>query len=149
MTSVRLATAPPACLFTLETDQWTAPFWGAAAEHRLVAPRCGDCGTFRMPPTPFCPACHSQRLEWPVLSGKGTLYSYTVVDRAIIPEMEPSLPYVPAVVELSEAGHVRLISNVIDVALAELRVGLALRVAWVDRDDGIALPCFRPDDGER
>ena len=41
---------PPADLIHLTPDVWTEPFWAAAAEHRLVVPRCTRCGTFRFPP---------------------------------------------------------------------------------------------------
>lgn len=138
----RIARPPAEQLFQLTTDQWTKPFWDAAAQHRLVAPRCRQCGTFRMPPTPFCPVCLSQELDWPELSGRGTLYSYTIVNRAIIPEMEGSLPYVPALVELPDAGGMRLITNVIGVTIGSLKVGAALKVVWNDRSDGFTVPCF-------
>ena len=95
------AKRPPPELFKLSTNAWTQPFWDAAANHTLVAARCAHCGHFRMPPTPFCPRCQSQRIDWPVLSGRGEVYSYTVVERAILPGMEPHLPYVPAIITLS------------------------------------------------
>lgn len=137
-----MAKRPPEALFTLDTDQWTAPFWTAAAERRLTAPRCAACGTFRMPPTPFCPACRSQSLDWPTLSGKGVLYSYTVVTRAIVPEMEEAIPYVPALVTLPDAGGVRLITNVVETCIDDLRIDAELRVTFHERQDGTVLPFF-------
>ena len=68
-----------------------------------------------MPPTPFCPICHSQVLLWEPLSGRGAVFSYTIVAHAILPEMQSHLPYVPAVISLEGADGVRLISNVVDV----------------------------------
>ena len=138
-----ISKAPPPELFTLTTDQWTKPFWEAAAAHRLVAPKCGCCSTFRMPPTPFCPNCLSQELEWPELSGQGVLYSYTIVARAIIPEMAAHLPYVPALVELPDAGGVRLITNIVGAPLDALEIGCPVQVVWDDRPDGVSIPCFR------
>lgn len=137
-----LPKAPPEALFTLETDQWTAPFWQAAAEGWLTAPCCADCGTFRMPPTPFCPVCRSQNLRWPRLSGEGRLYSFTVVARAIMPEMEPSIPYVPALVTLPDAGGVRLITNIVGTAIEDLRLDAPVRVVFHERSDGVVLPLF-------
>lgn len=99
-----------------------------------------------MPPTPFCPECRSQDVDWPDLPGTGTLFSYTVVRRAITPGMEGHLPYVPALVDLDGAPGARLISNVTGCQLSELRVGLPLRVTWRDRTDGIVLPEFRTCD---
>jgi uncharacterized protein len=141
-----LAKSPPASLFTLVTDVWTKPFWDAARERRLVAPRCGVCGTFRMPPSPFCPSCQSQQIEWITLSGRGTVYSHSAVTRAIVPEMEPCLPYITAVVELADAGGARLVTNVIDVPIDAVRIGMPVRVAWDDLGNGVVVPRFRCDE---
>lgn len=142
---MRIARRPPPELFKLSVNAWTAPFWEAARRHQLVAACCADCGRFRMPPTPFCPHCQSQRLEWPVLPGTGTLYSYTVVERAILPGMDAHLPYVPAVVSLDGAQDARLITNLVDLAIEDIRIGMALRVVWDAQPDGSAVvPRFAP-----
>jgi uncharacterized OB-fold protein len=137
-----IAKAPPEALFTLSTDQWTEPFWRAASERRLTAAQCAGCGTFRMPPTPFCPECLSQQIDWPSLSGEGTVFSYTVVRRAITPEMEGALPYVPALVDLDGAPGARLITTIVDVPVEAVRVGARVRVVWIERTDGVVIPCF-------
>jgi uncharacterized OB-fold protein len=140
-----LAKRPPPELFKLSTNHWTQPFWDATARHELVAAQCTDCGSFRLPPTPFCPCCQSQRITWTVLSGHGTVYSYTIVERAIFAGMDAHLPYVPAVIALEGAGGARLISNVVDVEVADLHVGMAVQVVWDDvSDQGVAVPRFRP-----
>lgn len=144
--SAAIAKAPPTGLFRLTTDQWTKPFWDAAREHRLVGAACADCGRFRMPPTPFCPHCRSQRIDWRELSGRGILYSYTIVARAIMPEMADSIPYVPALVDLPDAPGTRLITNVVGSPLDRLRIGAPLRVTWLDTDDGVTIPMFTLED---
>jgi uncharacterized OB-fold protein len=138
-----IAKRPPPELFKLSTNAWTKPFWDATTRHVLVAAQCPDCGSFRMPPTPFCPCCQSQRISWTHLSGRGEVYSYTIVERAIMPGMGDHLPYVPAVITLEGAGGVRLISNVVDVDVTDVRVGMAVRVVWDDVADGaVAVPRF-------
>lgn len=134
--------APPAQLFRLVVDQWTQPFWDACREHRLVFPRCADCAIMRFPPGPFCPGCQSQRVEWTDLPGTGVIYSYTVVLRSITPEMDDSIPYAPAVIELDGAEGQRLISCVVDARLDRIRVGALVRVGWEDRSDGVTVPRF-------
>lgn len=145
MTAI-LSKAPPLSLFKLSVDQWTKPFWDACAQHRLVAARCGACGAFRMPPSPFCPECRSQSLDWPELSGQGIVYSFTIVSRATVPEMEICLPYVPALITLPDAGNVRLVSNIVDAPLDKIEIGAAVHVVWQDGEGGIALPRFRLDE---
>lgn len=139
-----IAKRPPPELFKLSTNRWTQPFWDATARHELVAARCAGCGGFRMPPTPFCPHCQSQAIDWRVLSGRGTVYSYTVVERAILAGMEAHLPYVPAVIELEGAPGVRLISNLVEVELSAIRVGMPVSLVWDDQANGVALPRFVP-----
>ena len=143
-----IARRPPAELFKLATNVWTQAFWDATARHELVAARCADCAAFRMPPTPFCPCCQSQNISWTVLSGRGEVYSYTIVERAILPGMDAHLPYVPAVIALEGAGGARLVSNVVDVRLDALRVGMPVQVVWDDVPQlGVALPRFAPVTG--
>ena len=137
-----IAKRPPPELFKLSTNAWTKPFWDAAARHQLVAAQCAGCGAFRMPPTPFCPHCQSQAIDWRTLSGRGQVYSYTVVERAIIDGMDAHLPYVPAVIELEGAPGVRLISNVVDVEVAHITVGMAVSVVWDEFPGSVCVPRF-------
>jgi len=142
-TRVEIARRPPDRLFTLATDAWTKPFWDAAAAHRLVAPRCGECGAFRMPPTPFCPGCRSQRITWVTLSGEGVIYSYSIVRRGFLPDMQDSLPYVTAVVQLPDADNVRLITNIVDTAVSLIGIDGRVRVVFDDLDGGVTIPRFK------
>ena len=144
----RTSQFPPSGLFTIATSQWTEPFWTAARAHRLVAPRCGACGHVRMPPTPFCPCCRSQQLEWVELSGRGYIFSYTVVTKALMPEMEHAVPYVPAVIELPDADRVRLVSNVVGAPLDRIRIGRAVELLWDDISEDLSVPRFRLADDD-
>lgn len=137
-----IAKQPPHSLFELVTDSWTEPFWAAARERRLTVPHCSECNLSRMPPTPFCPECLSQKLNWPTLSGRGTIYSYTVVSKAIFPGMEDSLPYVPALVTLSDAPNIRLITNIVDVPISAISVGAEVKVVWNCLPDNVVVPRF-------
>lgn len=121
----------------------TLPWWQAAAEHRLVVQRCEACGHMRHPPGPTCSACRSFDMGWQELSGRGTVYTYTVVHRAFVPSLAARLPYVVIVVELEGGGGVRLTTNLVDADPATVRVGMAVEVAWEDMGPGLALPRFR------
>jgi uncharacterized OB-fold protein len=138
----RPAGAPPAELAVLTPDSWTEPFWVAAAEHRLVVPRCQSCGTFRMPPSPFCYVCQSQGIDWVQQTGDGRVYSYTIIHHAVVPLMRDALPYVVVVVELPDAGGVRVVSNLVDSDMAAVEVGMPVRLVWDDVAEGVAIPRF-------
>jgi hypothetical protein len=138
-----IARALPGDHVHIGMDPWTEPFWQAAKEQRLTAARCENCGTFRMPPTPFCPNCQSQKTDWPTLSGKGTVYSFAICNRSPFPGVEDFV-YVPVVVELDDAPGVRLVSNLVDVEPGKVRIGMRISVAWNDISEGWKQPIFKP-----
>jgi uncharacterized OB-fold protein len=119
----------------------TLPFWQAAAEHRLVVQRCNDCGRTRLPPAPLCPACRSSASDWNELSGRGEIYTYTIVHRPVAAGQE--LPFVIAVIALDDAGGVRMISNVVGAAPDDVRIGAPVELVWEDMSAELAVPRFR------
>jgi uncharacterized OB-fold protein len=123
-------------------DGITLPWWQAAAEHRLLVQRCGSCGHSQLPPSPICSECRSEDTGWHEVSGRGELYTYTVVHRPIAAGQE--LPYVIGVISLEGSGGVRMISNIVEVDPESLSVGMPLEVAWEDMSDDLAIPRFRP-----
>ena len=122
----------------------TLPWWQAAAEHRLVAQCCAACGRTRHPPGPLCPRCRAFESVWRELSGRGAVYTYTIVHQPFLRSLADRVPYVVAAIELEDGGGVRLLSNVVGVAPQDVRIGLPVEVVWDDVAPGIALPRFRP-----
>jgi uncharacterized OB-fold protein len=88
----------------------------------------------------MCPNCQS--LEWDTVpsSGKGEVYSFVVPHYPQVPSFE--YPYVVAVVELEEGT--RLITNVVDIDPADVRIGMPVEVRFVAVDDELTLPLFAP-----
>jgi uncharacterized OB-fold protein len=123
-------------------DAVTLPWWQAASEHRLVVQRCTGCGRTRLPPAPICPACRSAEADWKQVSGRGEVYTYTVVHRPIATGQ--TLPFVIAVVALADAGGVRLLSNVVGVEPERVAVGMPVELVWEDMGPELAIPRFRP-----
>jgi len=116
----------------------TQPFWNAAAEGRLLLPRCRACGQHFFRPEVACTHCFATDWQWVQAGGRGTLYSYTVVHRAPAPGFV--VPLVLAVVELQE-GPV-MMSNVVGCAHYALRIGMPLRVRFEQVAPEIHLPRF-------
>jgi uncharacterized protein len=123
----------------LVTDD-SAVFWDAAAGHRLAAQRCGGCGALRHPPRPMCPHCRSLESEASELSGQGTLYSYAVLHHPQNPAFD--YPVLAALVDLDEG--IRLVSNLVDVEPAGIRIGMRLEVTFVPTAGDRSVPVFRP-----
>jgi uncharacterized OB-fold protein len=138
-----IAKLPPILRRHVVTNSWTAPFWNAARAHRLVIPKCGHCATFRMPPTPFCPSCRSQELTWVTAPSGGLLYSYTIVHKTVVDTPDTCLPYVPAVVEIPECGHVRLVTNMFGDRLEDLRIGATVVLHWREISETLTVPVYR------
>jgi uncharacterized OB-fold protein len=136
-----LAQALPGEQVRITTDPSTEPFWEAAKEERLVAPRCGSCGTFRLPPTPFCPNCQSKQVDWVQLSGRATVFSFSVVRG--FPGLE-DIVLVAAVLDLPDAPGARLVSDVIEVDPDDVHIGMEVGVLFSPIADGWKLPLFRP-----
>jgi uncharacterized OB-fold protein len=96
-----------------------------------------------MPPTPFCPSCQSQNTQWVQLPGTGQVYSFAVCTRSPFPDVADFV-YAPVVVELDEAPGVRLVSNLVELAVPDIHIGLRVRVGWNPITNGWKLPIFRP-----
>jgi len=139
-----MAAALPGENVLITMDPTTEPFWQAAKESRLVAPKCSNCGHFRLPPTPFCPECRSREVTWTELSGRGVVFSFAVVHG--FPGL-PDITLVPVVVELPDAPGARLVSNVVAVPVGDVYIGMPLQVVFSPIADGWLLPVFRPADG--
>jgi uncharacterized OB-fold protein len=80
---------------------FTQHFWDAIAQGRLETTICDDCEKLTFPPKTFCPHCWSTRTHWTALSGRGRLYSQTVIHAA--PAIfRDEAPYRVGIVDLEE-----------------------------------------------
>ena len=136
----------PNILTATHATAMTQPFWDAALEDRLVAPKCTKCGTFRMPPSPFCFICQTRDVEWVELPGTGTVYTFTVVRHPLHPDLAAICPYVSGVVELdgTQGAGARMLVNIIDCDPDAVRIGDRVQIAWDHVNDEMTTPRFRP-----
>lgn len=138
MTDASAAALPaPAPRTNLESQV----FWDATAEGRFLLKRCDACGFVIWYPRFLCPSCHATETSWFEASGKGTVYTYTVVRRGQGPYAEAA-PYVVAYVELAEGP--RVLTNLVEVDPDEVEIGMPVEVVWHDTGEGSALYRFRP-----
>ena len=93
-------------------------------------------------PRESCAACGSFNWSWERSSGKGQIFSWTVVHRALHPGFASDVPYATVVIELAEG--VRMVSRVLDLDPEQLCVGLPVVVVFDDVTPEITLPKFRP-----
>ena len=135
----------PAPLQDPYADDCTQPFWDAALEGRLVAPRCTRCGTFVLPPQPYCFGCQHDGFEWVELPGTGTIYTFTVVRHPLAPQLADVVPYVGAVIELdgTQGAGARMTANVVDCDPETVQIGDKVEIAFDQVSDTYAIPRFR------
>ncbi|MFE6619365.1 Zn-ribbon domain-containing OB-fold protein [Streptomyces sp. NPDC008086] len=112
-----------------ETDAFTRTYWDAAAEGRLLVRRCRTCGRAHHYPREFCPHCWSEDVDWEPVTGRATLYTWSVVHRNDLPPFAERTPYVAAVVDLAEGP--RMMTEVVECGDGGgLRAGMALEAVF-------------------
>ena len=87
-------------------------FWEAAKQQRLCVQKCNACGALQHPPRPMCPSCHAVDMGSQDLSGRGSVYSWTVPRYPPLPMFDEGL--IVALIDLDEG--VRLLSNIHGIA---------------------------------
>ena len=124
---------------------WSKPFWDAAKEERLIIQKCKDCDKYVFYPRLVCPHCFSDDLGWVEASGKGTVYSYSIVQNNAPSAFLDDMPYVVAMIRLEEG--VQMLSNIVDYDLDELRCDMPVKVTFEKLNDKFTLPKFKPAKG--
>ncbi len=124
-------------------DDVTRFYWEAAGDHRLVLQRCLACHKMQYPPEICCVHCQAEEFEVVETTGRGVIYSYSVVDRPLHAGFVDALPYVVALVELDDQPGLRILTNLVDApAGTPLSCGLPVEVTFEERGS-VTLPQFR------
>ena len=119
-----------------------AAHWQAAGEGRLALPYCGACARFHWPPRAACPDCGGEP-SWREAAGTGRVSTFSIVRRAVNPELEEDAPYVIAFVELDEG--VRIFTNIVDAEPETVRGGMRVRCRFeAALDTAVRVPVFAP-----
>ena len=83
--------------------------------------RCAACAKHVFYPRVVCPHCGNERLEWTAPSGRGTVYSSTVIRR----KPADGGDYNVALVDLAEGP--RMMSRIVAIAPDAVRIGMAVK----------------------
>ncbi|MEU9803382.1 OB-fold domain-containing protein [Streptomyces sp. NPDC051000] len=146
-----------------EVDDFTRPYWDAAAQGHLLLRRCADCGRAHHYPREFCPYCWvgEERVTWERAGGRAVLYTWSVIHRNDLPPFGERVPYVAAVVDLEEGP--RMMTELVPFggggllgggllggggpagaspSGGGLRVGMPVEVAFREAAEGVWVPVF-------
>ena len=108
-------------------DGLDAPFWAGLAEEKICLQRCGDCREWQWGPEWICHHCHSEAVGFEEAPGPGVIFSYERVWHPVHPALKDQGPYVVVLVELPDAGHVRVVGNLLGDPEAEVVIGSPVR----------------------
>lgn len=125
-----------------EPTALTTEFWKAAADRRLVLPRCRETRRYFFPPEVCVPGTASTDWSYEPASGRGTVESFSVVHRPVSADFEA--PYVLAIVALDEG--VAMLTNIVGCDVESVTIGMPVEVTFVDVEGG-TLPLFQPAAG--
>ena len=125
----------------LEPD--VRPYWDYLKAHRMHVQRCASCERFYFPPSDYCPRCLSTDVAWTPVSGRGTVYTFTIVAKPTQPFFVDRAPYVYALVELDTG--VRLPTAIVDCDPERLRIGARVHAVFEKVDDEVTLLYFAPE----
>ena len=112
-------------------DEMDKPFFDALNNDQLVMQNCSSCSRLQYPPMPACAACGSgDNLEWKPVSGKGTIYSFSVVYDSPVALLQADQPYNVAVVALDDDPGIKMLSHLPGTPVDEVPIGAAVEVVF-------------------
>lgn len=133
--------ARPSPLPLPEPTTDNAPFYEAAARGELRFQRCTACGKSRHYPRPICPFCLSREFAWAISSGRGTVYTWTIVRGPTLPSFEPRLPYNVVDILMDEGVH--FVSSIVECRPEDIHAGMPVEAVFEPAGGGITLVRFR------
>jgi len=117
-------------------------FWEGLEQGVFETTGCEGCGKISFPPRKDCPKCGSQNYRFHELSGKGVLYSRTLV-RMTPTSLIPLAPLSLGVVDLDEG--VRVACALLD-RKTPLKIGERVQIAAMRFNDGVLFGAQSADD---
>ncbi len=117
----------------------SAPIWASGADGVLRIDRCGSCEYYIHPPSPRCPECGSWEVAPSAVSGRGTVYTFTIGLQEFIPGFPP---HCVALVEIDEQPDVRVIGRVAGCRASEVEIGRVVQASFNRVNDEVWLPYF-------
>lgn len=123
------------------TTTFSTPFWAELAGGVLTFQRCERCGNTQLYPRRRCLECGSFDLLFDAASGRGRLYTFSVIHKYPPSDFVEDLPYVLGIVKLDEGP--RLLTQIVNCIPDDLRCDLEV-VCSPSKVHGILLPTFAP-----
>lgn len=118
------------------------PFWEGCRSGILRLQYCTQCQQHQFYPRLYCMHCGSGKISWVTASGRGVIYSYTIIHQNKSPEFVQDTPYNVAIIQLEEGP--RMMSNIVGLSPENLRIDLPVKIVFDAVTDTISIPRFEP-----
>ena len=117
-------------------DGLAAEYWDAAKRHELLVQRCSACKGWQWGPELICYQCHSFDLGYERVSGRGVVFSWERCWYPVHPALKDGVPYLVVLVELPDAGNVRMVGNLLGDPMQSVPIGAPVEAVFEDHGSG-------------
>lgn len=124
-------------------DDDNRDFWQSGRDGGLRITQCQSCGFLIHPHAPICPRCHAREVAPAAVSGRGVVSTFTINRHPW--ETGLAVPYVIAIVTLTEQLGLNLMTNVVGCPPEAVCIGMEVSLVF-ERHDDVWLPLFVPVD---
>lgn len=118
-----------------ENDSLSAPYWSGLRDGRLMVQRCRHCHTWQFGPEWICHHCHAFDPDWQEVEPQGLIYSWERVWHPAHHVLKGHGPYLAVLVELPQAGHIRMIGNLLGDPMQNVVIGAEVRGVFEHHPD--------------
>ena len=112
------------------------PYWDGTRQGKLVVQRCGSCEGWQWGPEWICHRCLSPDMRWVEIVPRGRIYSWERVWHPVHPALQGHTPYIAVLVELPEAGNIRMIGNLLGDSMQDVLIGADVVAEFEPHEDG-------------
>ncbi len=116
-------------------DGLDAPYWAGLRDEKILLQRCRECSGWQWGPEWLCHHCGSDHLTYQEVVSEAVIYSYERVWHPVHPALSEQGPYVIVLVELPQAGNVRLVGNLLGDPRREVKIGSPVTAVFEHHDD--------------
>ena len=118
-----------------EPNGLSAPYWEGLKREALMVQRNTRTGVWQFPPQWIAHDDQSFDIEWVEVEPKGVIYSWTRVWHPVHPALADACPYIVVVVELPQAGAVRMLGNLLGDPRQEVVIGAPVECVFEHHPD--------------
>ena len=116
-------------------DGLAREYWDATRRHELVVQRCNACRNWQWGPEFICHNCHSDELSYEQVSGRGRIFSWERSWYPVHPALQSGVPYIVVLVELEDAGRVRMVGNLLGDPRQDVVMDAEVEAVFEDHEE--------------